>query len=74
MWVPVTFSFLHRGTSAMKSTAFQSTDRAIQIVAKTIVRELRSQGFDAMHIMALSTELLGHVSAELKSGGKDSSR
>jgi len=40
--------------------------RALEILAKTIYRELRSSGYDARDVMALAGELLGHVASEVR--------
>jgi hypothetical protein len=48
--------------------------RAVAILAKTIYRELRSSGFEARDVMALASELLGQVTAEVRSRGAVSSQ
>jgi hypothetical protein len=40
--------------------------RALTILAKTIYRELRGEGYNANEIMALASELLGLVAVEVK--------
>jgi hypothetical protein len=40
--------------------------RAIQILAKNIYREFRSNGFSERDVMALSTELLALVTHEVR--------
>jgi uncharacterized protein (UPF0335 family) len=40
--------------------------KAVQILAKSIFKELRTQGYDTKEIVALSTELLGLVTNELR--------
>jgi hypothetical protein len=42
--------------------------RALEILAKTIYRELRTSGFETRHVIALAGELLGLVTDEVKSG------
>jgi hypothetical protein len=52
----------------MTKTFYESNadrDRATRIVAKSLYKELRSQGYDARQIVAVSTELLGLVTAEI---------
>jgi len=45
----------------------QSRDpRALTILAKTIYRELRSEGYVASELMTLASELLGLVASEVK--------
>jgi hypothetical protein len=40
--------------------------RALAILAKTIYRELRSNGFEERDVIALAGELLGQVTTEVK--------
>jgi hypothetical protein len=40
--------------------------RALSILAKTIYRELRSNGYEARDVMMLASELLGVVATEVK--------
>ena len=42
--------------------------RALEILAKTIYRELRANGFEVGHVIALAGELLGLVTDDVKSG------
>jgi len=41
--------------------------RALAILAKTIYRELRGSGFEARDVIALASELLAHVTSDVKS-------
>ena len=41
-------------------------DKALKILAKSIFRELRSNGYEAREIVALSTELLDLVTNEIR--------
>lgn len=43
--------------------------RALEILAKTIYRELRSSGYEARDVMALAGELLGQVTSEVRAKG-----
>jgi hypothetical protein len=45
----------------------KSDPRALPILAKTIHRELRANGYEEGDIMRLASELLGIVTHELKS-------
>lgn len=36
---------------------------SVRILAKTLTRQLREQGYDSREIVALATELLGEVTA-----------
>jgi hypothetical protein len=40
--------------------------RSLTILAKTIYRELRAEGYAANEVMALASELLGLVASEVK--------
>ena len=40
--------------------------RALAILAKTIYRELRANGFEERDVIALAGELLGQVTTEVK--------
>ena len=42
--------------------------RALEILARTIYRELLSSGFEQRHVIALAGELLGLVTEDVKSG------
>ena len=46
-------------------------DRAIKILAKSIFRELKMNGYETRQIVALSSELLGLVTTNMKPGGVD---
>jgi hypothetical protein len=43
-------------------------DRAVKIVAKSIFRELKGNGYDARQLVALATEIIGLVTAEMNEG------
>ncbi len=43
--------------------------RALAILAKTIYRELRGNGFQAKDVMALAGELLSLVASDVRAGG-----
>jgi hypothetical protein len=38
-------------------------DKAVKLLAKSLYRDLRQQGFDPRHIVALASELIGQVTA-----------
>jgi hypothetical protein len=42
--------------------------RALAILAKSIYRELRSNGFETRDVVALAGELLGQVTSEARAG------
>ena len=41
-------------------------EKALKILAKSIFRELRTQGYDAREVVALSTELLSLITTDIK--------
>lgn len=47
--------------------ANQDHGRAVKILAKSIYKELRQNGYTRNEIVAFSTELLGLVTTEIKS-------
>jgi len=44
----------------------QARDKALRLLAKTLYRQLRSQGYEAREIVTLSTELLSQVTSEIR--------
>ena len=46
-------------------TAVEQT-RALRILAKSLVRELKTQGFESKHIVGLATELIDQVTTEAR--------
>ncbi|HKA91962.1 MAG TPA: hypothetical protein VKE22_30070 [Haliangiales bacterium] len=40
--------------------------RALKILAKSIYKELRTQGYDAKQVVSLATELISQVTIELE--------
>ncbi len=43
--------------------------RAVKILARSLVRELRDQGYTPRQIVGLSTELIGLIAEQLRPGG-----
>jgi hypothetical protein len=41
-------------------------DRSLKILAKSLFRELKANGYDTRHIVSLSTELISLVTSELR--------
>jgi hypothetical protein len=41
-------------------------EKAVKILAKSIYRELRASGYDTREIVALSSELIGLITTEIK--------
>jgi hypothetical protein len=48
--------------------------RAVQILAKSIYRELRSSGFSEQDVLAVAGELLGLIASDVRSQTADGSR
>lgn len=46
-------------------------EKALKILAKSIFKELKSQGYDSRQIVGLATELIAQVTSDL---GNDSQR
>ena len=51
---------------ALQPQARGERDKAIKILAKSIYRELRASGYDAREIVALSSELIGLITTDIK--------
>jgi hypothetical protein len=43
-------------------------DKALKIIAKSLFRELKENGYDPREIVSLSTELIGLVTSDIKGG------
>jgi hypothetical protein len=50
----------------MQNSPRAERDKAVKILAKSIFRELKSNGYEAREVVALSTELLGLLATEIK--------
>ena len=48
-----------------------TSDRGLRIIARSLYKELRQNGFDQRQIVSLSTELLGMVTTELRDSAHD---
>jgi hypothetical protein len=48
------------------ATARAEKDKAVKIIAKSIFRELKLNGYEAREIVTLSTELLDLLSSDIK--------
>ncbi len=44
----------------------QARDKALRLLAKTLYRQLRTQGYEAREMVTLSTELLSLVTLEIR--------
>ena len=59
--------------SASSSPAIDR-DKALKILAKSIFKELKSQGYETRQIVALATELISHVTSDISDRTDDSAR
>ncbi|HEX2573630.1 MAG TPA: hypothetical protein VH877_29035 [Polyangia bacterium] len=50
----------------------QEREKAVKILAKSLFRELKTNGYDNRQILALSSELLGLVTTEIRPSAKTS--
>jgi hypothetical protein len=53
---------------ALLMTDREAKARAVKILAKSIYRDLESQGFDEKQIVALATELISEVTTKMSRG------
>src|SRR5215813_4916701 len=65
----------NRGTRCAEDVFAPMTDReaknrAVKILAKSIYRDLESQGFDEKQIVSLATELISEVTNKMARDGK----
>ncbi|HEY3353367.1 MAG TPA: hypothetical protein VGQ83_08975 [Polyangia bacterium] len=44
----------------------QAKDRALKILAKSIYKELRQNGYEAREVVALSTEIIDLITADMR--------
>lgn len=51
---------------ALQSPKRGEREKAIKILAKSIYRELRASGYDTREIVALSSELIGLITTDIK--------
>jgi len=50
-----------------QSRPLHSNDKSLKIIAKSLFKELKENGYDCRQIVSLSTELIGLVTTDLKS-------
>ena len=62
-WHPLARTVLRTPTAHMSEREAKS--RAVKILAKSIYRDLESQGFDEKQIVALATELISEVTSKM---------
>ncbi len=52
--------------TATPGALLRSPEKSVKILAKSLYRELRSNGYDDRQIVALSTELISLLTTEIK--------
>jgi hypothetical protein len=57
----------HDSTPPIVESAAEDDPRRTRILAKTIYRELRTNGLDERAVLALATDLLGLVAEDIRS-------
>ena len=68
----VAWTVLSRDPATM--TDREAKSRAVKILAKSIYRDLESQGFDEKQIVALATELISEVTTKISRGAEKASQ
>ncbi len=58
----------------MSSNPAKEREKALRILAKSIFKELKSQGYDYKQIVGVATELIAQVTSDLNGSGSDTSR
>ncbi len=53
-------------TIVTQALSGHAQDRSLKIIAKSLFKELKANGFDNRHIVSLSTELIALVTSELR--------
>lgn len=62
------------GTLINPSNSTRLHDRSLKIIAKSLFKELKENGYDHRQIVNLSTELLSLVTTELKDNQEAATR
>ena len=53
-------------TLVAQASATPTSDKALKIIARSLFKELKLNGYDSRQIVALSTELIGLVTSDLQ--------
>jgi len=61
------------GTLVNTNSSRQLHDRSLKIIAKSLFKELKENGYDTRQIVNLSTELLSLVTSELRNSNQETS-
>lgn len=59
------------GTLVNSHSSRQLHNRSLKIIAKSLFKEMKENGYDTRQIVNLSTELLSLVTSELRDGDQD---
>ena len=59
------------GTLITAHSSRQLHNRSLKIIAKSLFKELKENGYDTRQIVNLSTELLSLVTTELRNGNQE---
>lgn len=54
------------GTLITQALSGNQHDRSLKIIAKSLFKELKANGFESRHIVSLSTELISLLTSELR--------
>ncbi|MFH1130790.1 MAG: hypothetical protein V1754_05605 [Pseudomonadota bacterium] len=49
----------------------KADDKALKIIAKSLFKELKLNGYDTSQIVSLSTELIGLVTSDIRAEGQE---
>ena len=52
--------------NARPADLLKAPDKSVKILAKSLFRELRTNGYDDRHIVALSTELISLLTVDIR--------
>ena len=53
---------------SMKPVSARDQKRSIQILARSLYKQLRSEGYDTTQIVGFASELIGHVTSDVGQG------
>ena len=53
-------------TLVAQASSTPSSDKALKIIARSLFKELKQNGYDSRQIVSLSTELISLVTSELQ--------
>ena len=53
-------------TALLREAGFSQQEKALKIIAKSLFRELKDNGYDSRQIVSVSSELLSLVTSDLR--------